>query len=225
MGQLGRGLAGQLHKSLSGLSCPPLGSPACGALRSHLAHRQQGFCLHVKERAGQKNHGRVPKQHDMRGGATGWDRTHLCVGGSAQAQCWKGRRKSVTNLASPGSRLPKRACNGWRDGCGEVCPWHSSSRQEQRQAKGLCCSLATPSCFFPDLGSSPSPLPFLLLPAPLLTHTQGWPQFGQKTPMAFAPWARHWSLTPWLSHLVMPHCFQHCWQRSREHRMASHPLV
>lgn len=155
MGQLGRGLAGQLHKSLSGLSCPPLGSPACGALRSHLAHRQQGFCLHVKERAGQKNHGRVPKQHDMRGGATGWDRTHLCVGGSAQAQCWKGRRKSVTNLASPGSRLPKRACNGWRDGCGEVCPWHSSSRQEQRQAKGLCCSLATPSCFFPDLGSSP----------------------------------------------------------------------
>lgn len=80
------------------------------------------------------------------------------------------------------------------------------------------------SCFFPDLGSSLSLLPFLLLPAPLLTHTQGWSQFGQKTPMAFAPWARHWSLTPWLD-LVMPHCFQHCWQRSREHRMASHPLV
>lgn len=42
----------------------------------------------------------------------GWDRTHLCVGGSAQSQCWKGIRKGVTNPTSPGSRLPKRACHG-----------------------------------------------------------------------------------------------------------------
>lgn len=42
----------------------------------------------------------------------GWDRTHLCVGGSAQSQCWKGIRKGVTNPTSLGSRPPKRACHG-----------------------------------------------------------------------------------------------------------------
>lgn len=80
-------------------------------------------------------------------------------------------------------------------------------------------------CFFSDLDSSPAPLQFLLLPAPLLTHNQGWPHLGQTAPMTFAPWARHWRLTPWLSHLVMPHCFQQCWQKSREDRMASHLLI
>lgn len=35
-------------------------------------------------------------------------------------------------------------------------------------------------CFFPNLGSSPPPLPFLLLlPALLLTCTQGQPVLGQ----------------------------------------------
>lgn len=56
-----RNLARLLHKSLSGLSCPPLGSLACSASFSHLTSWAAG------QSTGKKSHGGNPEEWDLRG--------------------------------------------------------------------------------------------------------------------------------------------------------------
>lgn len=101
-------------------------------------------------------------------------------------------------------------------------PAHGTPPAEAGRGTLLLFGHAT--CFFPDPGSSQTQLLFLLLlPALSPTCTQWLASVGLKDTRA--PRVRCQSLTPWLSHLVVPHCFQQHWQRSREDRMASDPLV